>query len=989
MKSYVSIAFFACVATMSATCRDFPVDAPAGGVASGARIQKAIDDANAAGGGRVVVRKGVHPCGTIYLKSNVELHLEKDAVLLGGEKPGDYDDVVDPLTDIAPEKSSKVFLACIDATNVSVTGSGVIDGKGVSFYDPVIKPPARFFKKPPIPRPRMVQFFRVSNVRFEGVTLKDSPGWTVWLRECEDIAFERVKIVGDQRMINNDGIDFDGCRRMSVVDCDITTGDDCLVMRAMRSGGRPIVCEDLTVRNCRLSSACQGVRLGCPSDDTIRNARFENCTFKGNNGIMSQHPYCYLHPDDEGYCRMANISFSGWEMECSSHPIFLMVEGGIRIRDFGHVTFKDMKIKAKRPILLLGSAESPLRDVRFENITAEISEGEPIKMNATEQISFDRFNVTSGPGKPQPFVRKQGPSWETKPKPSASSAEKREVKVSDFGFDREDSTAFLQKAFDSGARRVVIDRQAGPWVTRPLSIRRRNLEIVFEPGVEIVAKKGEFKAIGDALINAGRGIGLKIRGNGATLRMHRADYMKKPYARSEWRHALVFTNAKDVLVENLRIVDSGGDAIYLGGTPDGACENVVIRGVAAIGNVRQGISVISAENLLIEDCTFENTCGLPPMAGIDFEPNLSGQRLVNCTVRNCVSRQNLGFGWDVALFSLNSGSRPVSILFDGCREEDNNGSLHVWCENRTFDNVRGTVRFRNCSFARPRINTFSFAQNPDFPLELSFEGCRYLPKDGTAAVDVPDWKSINISPALSGSNAKVSVVKNPDMSKAVVRDTCPGEMVPLSPFNIRFGGHYRFYADRAREVRFRGRQLRIGNGKQGATESGFVLKDASGKVVSHVDMPKFDEAEFKVAVPAAGFYTLDFNAQPSPFALTASDAPVAVDLEKRKLSVINSSGRLYFTVVDGTDAFAVIAAGSASERIRVRLFAPDGTVAWDCDGIDRTFRHTISSPMPGMWTLLASKPTKGGFEDYGLDLAGIPGHLFLCKGKTWDVPAMR
>ena len=411
-RTCLYLALCVMTAKMYAESRDFPVDVPSEGRQSG--IQAAIDMAHAAGGGRVVVRKGIHPCGTLHLKSNVELHLAEGAVVQGGTRPEDYEDIIDPLVDIAPEKSHKAFLAAIDATNVAVTGSGMFDGKGVSFYDTTIKPGARFFSKPPIPRPRMVQFFRCKGVRFEGVTLKDSPGWTVWLRECEDIAFTRVKIVGDQRMINNDGIDFDSCRRMRVKDCDITTGDDCLVMRAIRSGAQTVVCEDLIARNCRLSSACQGVRLGCPSDDTIRNARFENCTFRGHNGILSFHPYHYLRADDEGYCRMADIHFKGWDMDCNGAPIFLKVEGGIKLRDFGHVTFKDMKIRSKQPITLLGSAESPLKDVRLENVTAEIAAGEPIKMNATSQIVFDRFSVTSGAGKATPFVRKTGESWETK-----------------------------------------------------------------------------------------------------------------------------------------------------------------------------------------------------------------------------------------------------------------------------------------------------------------------------------------------------------------------------------------------------------------------------------------------------------------------------------------------------------------------------------------------------------------------------------------------
>ena len=502
MRSWFLLSGLAALcATAAAAARDFPVDAPADGRAAGTAIQQAVDAANAAGGGRVVVRKGVHPCGTLHLRSDVELHLEEGAVLLGGESPEDYEDICDPFVDIAPEHSRKVFLSCIDATNVSVTGSGVVDGRGVVFYDPTIRPGARFFSKPPIPRPRMVQFFRVSNVRFEGVTLKDSPGWTVWLRECEDIAFERVKIVGDQRMINNDGIDFDACRRMTVTDCDISTGDDCLVMRAMRSGGRPAVCEGLTVRNCRLSSACQGVRLGCPSDDTIRSACFENCTFRGYNGILSQHPYRYLRPDDEGHCRMADIHFSGWDIDCAGSPIAFKVEGGIRLRDFGHVSFKDMKIKARYPIRLIGSAETPLRDIRFENVTAEIADGEAIDMNATEGIVFDRFSFTSGPGKAMPFSRpKDSKSWETKrtaslaatnavtplsPKdgetvPLLTERQREFVRLS-----REERAVFFDDARPEMERNV---REIG-YLPRPVTLRWKELG---EAEVT-VAKKGDAK----------------------------------------------------------------------------------------------------------------------------------------------------------------------------------------------------------------------------------------------------------------------------------------------------------------------------------------------------------------------------------------------------------------------------------------------------------------------------------------------------------------
>jgi len=89
----------------------------------GVAIQAAIDKAAAAGGGRVTLTPGVWPSGTLYLKSRVELHLEKGAVLKGGTKPEDYDDV-ETHEGIYPEKSKKVFIVAEDAEDVAITARG-------------------------------------------------------------------------------------------------------------------------------------------------------------------------------------------------------------------------------------------------------------------------------------------------------------------------------------------------------------------------------------------------------------------------------------------------------------------------------------------------------------------------------------------------------------------------------------------------------------------------------------------------------------------------------------------------------------------------------------------------------------------------------------------------------------------------------------------------------------------------------------------------
>ena len=380
---------------------------------TGAAIQKAIDKAASDGGGVVRLERGVYPSGTLYLRSNVELNIPAGATILGGAKPDDYDDVDDPRLGKTPERSKKAFIVCTDGENVAVTGEGTVDGQGVGFYTAGLQANGRSFKKPPHPRPRMVQFFRCRNVRFEGIEFKDSPGWTFWIRECEDVSVSRLRIHGDQRMINNDGLHIDGCRRVSIRNCDIRTGDDCIIMRANRTKGTELACEDMTVTDCTLDSACQCVRLSCPADDTIRCGRFIRLKMSGNNGVLSAHSLRYVPVWSEGYAKMEDIVFEDCDIDVRGRAIGFWVDPGVRLRDFGNVTFRDVRIRSAKPLLLQGTADAPLRNLRFENVRGTIAEVEPIEMKAVENVTFDDCAITSAKGQSVPFVRKTSDSWES------------------------------------------------------------------------------------------------------------------------------------------------------------------------------------------------------------------------------------------------------------------------------------------------------------------------------------------------------------------------------------------------------------------------------------------------------------------------------------------------------------------------------------------------------------------------------------------------
>src|SRR5690606_15744752 len=149
-------------------------------------------------------------------------------------------------------------------------------------------------------------------------------------------------------------------------------------------------------------------------------------------------------------------------------------------------------------------------------------------------------------------------------------------------------------------------------------------------------------------------------------------YQSSAYEKSEWRHGVAFYGCRNVLVEDLAIEQTGGDGIYLGAGPNHRPNrDVTIRRVDCNENHRQGISVISAEDLLIEDCRLRNTQGTAPAAGIDFEPNDPKDRLVDCVLRRCIAESNAGTGFQICPQFLTSQSEPISIHLDQCESRNN------------------------------------------------------------------------------------------------------------------------------------------------------------------------------------------------------------------------------------------------------------------------------------------------------------------------------
>ena len=225
-------------------------------------IQARIDAASAAGGGRVTIPAGRHVTGTLFLKDNVELHLAKGAVLEGSDDPGAYPPITVPFSEVKGHVWYAA-VAAVDAKNVSVTGEGEFFGNGANFL------PKKWNN---LKRPRGFLFLRCTDVKVEGVTLRDAASWMCYFKRCDGVTARRVKISNFVNK-NNDGFDVDS-RNVLIEDCEIESEDDAICLKSDEPG---YTVENVTVRRCRAASRCNALKLGTGTHGNFRNVVFEDC----------------------------------------------------------------------------------------------------------------------------------------------------------------------------------------------------------------------------------------------------------------------------------------------------------------------------------------------------------------------------------------------------------------------------------------------------------------------------------------------------------------------------------------------------------------------------------------------------------------------------------------------------------------------------------------------------------------------------------------
>ncbi|MBO5279062.1 MAG: glycoside hydrolase family 28 protein [Lachnospiraceae bacterium] len=235
-------------------------------------FKQAVERLNAQGGGTIYVPAGSYHTRSIQLKSNMVLHLEAGALLDFTDDIENYEVISMEFEGIAGSMYKPLIFASGEE-NVSVTGQGKMNGNGQRWW--------KESKGLPHRRPYFVCFDHCKHVRLEGITLENSPVWTVHPIYSEDVVIHGVKIKNPADSPNTDGIDPDSSRNVRISDCIIDVGDDCI---AIKSGTEDTPdkqpCENITITNCNMLHGHGGVVIGSEMSGCVRNVTISNCVFQ-------------------------------------------------------------------------------------------------------------------------------------------------------------------------------------------------------------------------------------------------------------------------------------------------------------------------------------------------------------------------------------------------------------------------------------------------------------------------------------------------------------------------------------------------------------------------------------------------------------------------------------------------------------------------------------------------------------------------------------
>jgi Endopolygalacturonase len=401
-------------------------------------INKTIQQASAEGGGTIYFPAGEYLTAAIKMESNITLHLESGAIINFSEDFEDYLPFVDVRWEGTFMKTFQPLIYARDAENITITGRGTLNGKGHVWWNRIreigqevrdngkVKEPDKLQKiwkeqNPDVVvedyykrtieslffRPPFIQFLECNNIRIEGISIINSPFWTINPVGCNNILIHGITINNpseNPKGPNTDGVNPSSCRNVRISDCFISAGDDCITIKSGRDAngrkyGHP--CENITITNCVMLSGHGGVVIGSEMSGGVKKITISNCVFNGtDNGIRLKASRGRGGVVEE--IRVNNIVMNGIRRDAFIFDLFYdksSVKEPVTERT---PVFRNIHIsnitgnEINRVGYITGIEEMPIDEISFSNINMSAKEGFKVKTASNIRLYNVDYSVEKG-----------------------------------------------------------------------------------------------------------------------------------------------------------------------------------------------------------------------------------------------------------------------------------------------------------------------------------------------------------------------------------------------------------------------------------------------------------------------------------------------------------------------------------------------------------------------------------------------------------------
>ena len=249
-------------------------------------LQSAIDALHAKGGGQLYFPAGRYLTGSLQLKSNVTLYLEKEAMLLGSTSPYDY-------PGFSTEKELKVnndhfdqaLIYAEEAENIGITGEGCIDGQGrelaltidsLHHTGELVDKHYNTYRKRPNTRPKLLFMRNCRKVELRKTNFRSGAAWGLSFSLCVDLTIDSLH-VENRAYWNNDGIDISDCKDVRISNCFINSADDGICLKSHNRGAWN---DRVSISNCYIISSASAIKFGTESLGGFKNVTIDNIRIK-------------------------------------------------------------------------------------------------------------------------------------------------------------------------------------------------------------------------------------------------------------------------------------------------------------------------------------------------------------------------------------------------------------------------------------------------------------------------------------------------------------------------------------------------------------------------------------------------------------------------------------------------------------------------------------------------------------------------------------